>query len=753
VHESLPSAAEIAALPADGGDEFNRLIHSASPYLRQHARNPVDWYPWGEEAFARARALDRPIFLSIGYSTCHWCHVMARESFEDPAVAALLDEGFVAVKVDREERPDVDEIYMKTTQLVTGHGGWPNSLWLTPDLRPWYAGTYFPPADRPGRTGFPNLLRHLVRIWREQRAEVEEQANRLAEAVREACGGIEEGAAGAAPGRADVERLLHELRRTYDAVHGGFGSAPKFPPHGSLRILAAEVADSGDEELRGMLASTLDAMLRGGIHDQIGGGFHRYSTDREWLLPHFEKMLYDNAQLLSVLARADRLGVPGASAAAEGIVAWAEREMSAPSGGFFAALDADSEGEEGKCYLWTPAQVDEVLGRARGERFRRAYDVTAEGNFRDEATGERPGTSVPRLLRPLAEVARAEGIPLDALEEELAASRVDLLAARRRRVPPHLDDKVITSWCALFAGALAEAGELLGRPEWVARAERAVEFLVERHRRDGVLVRSSRDGALGPPAFLEDHAALALACLDLAAAGGGERWLAEARRLAAALRERFAHPAGGFYDAAEEHDHLLVRPRDPYDPALPSGNGLAAALFHRLARRFGDAEADAVAEGTLRALAPAMRRAPRGTESLLETVRARAATTASRMGEGGAVRVPWRDGRVRLSLSRLVTAPGGTLEVELDGRFGIEGTWKHGKGAEGPEVRLLAPAGARFRESSRDGQGVRGRIELPATLATGPQSIRFEWRGEPCRAELCLPPVELALEIAVVVER
>jgi hypothetical protein len=279
-----------------------------------------------------------------------------------------------------------------------------------------------------------------------------------------------------------------------------------------------------------------------------------------------------------------------------------------------------------------------------------------------------------------------------------------------------------------------------------------VRFLVERHVRKGVLVRSSRDGVLGPPAFLEDYAALAHACLDLAAAAGEERWLADARRLATELRERFAHPAGGFYDAAEDHDHLLVRPRDPFDPALPSGNGLAAALFHRLARRFGDAEADAIAEGTLRALAPAMRRAPRGTESLLETVRTRAATTGSRVGEGGAVRVGWREGRVRLSLSRLVASAGGSLEVELDGRFGIGGALKHGRGAAGAQIRLTAPAGAKFVETERESAAVRGRIELPKTIAAGPQLIRFEWRGEPCRAEMCLPPEELVLEIAVVVQ-
>ncbi len=759
-HAPLPTKAEIAALPADGGPEFNRLIFEASPYLRQHARNPVDWHPWGEEAFSLARELDRPIFLSVGYSTCHWCHVMERESFESPGLAAQINESFIAIKVDREERPDVDEIHMKATQMMTGQGGWPNSVWLTPDLRPWYAGTYFPPEDSPGRTGFGTLLGHLVRIWREQRSEVEEQAKQLTTAVTEACSGG--GAADPnadAPGRADLDRLLHELRRTFDPNFGGFGGAPKFPPHGSLRILAAEVvAGNGSTtdlaELRSMLVSTLEALRSGGIHDQLGGGFHRYSTDREWLLPHFEKMLYDNAQLLSVFARAEHAQVEGVRAPAAGIVRWVEREMTAPEGGFYAALDADSEGVEGKCYLWTPLEVTALLGGERGKRFCLAYDITEDGNFTDEATGEHPGTSVPRVIRPLAEIAEESGLTVATLEIELAEDRDRLLEVRNTRIQPHLDDKVITSWCALFAGALAEAGACFSHPEWIESARRAVEFLLDHHVVEGQLHRSSREGVLGPLAFLEDHAALGLACLDLEAAGaqsagGAARFREEARQLATRIVERFTYPGGGFYDAAEDHDHLLVRPRDPFDPAMPSGNGLAARLFHRLSILDNDEKSGEIADRSLRAFASAMRRAPRGTESLLEVVSARAESPEVSPEEGGTISEAWAEGRVRVKLDRLVVGPGESIACSIDASFDQGGRWQSG-GNEGPAVTISGD-GFSWRELSRSASAVSGEILVAKGISPGPHVLTFSLSGEPCRRELCLAPVSLELAAPVLV--
>ncbi|MGA1534599.1 MAG: thioredoxin domain-containing protein [Planctomycetota bacterium] len=764
--QPLPSSEELRALPADGGEEFNRLVFESSPYLRQHARNPVDWYPWGDEAFARARELDRPIFLSVGYSTCHWCHVMERESFESPGIAELLGQHFVAIKVDREERPDVDEIHMKVTQMMTGHGGWPNSVWLTPDLRPWYAGTYFPPEDRPGRSGFPTVLRHLARLWREQREEIEEQATKVSEAVIDACSATS-GADGRTPDRSDVDRLLDELRRTFDPRLGGFGGAPKFPPHGSLRILAHELAartdgeDAGSGEtahLREMLETTIGAMIRGGIHDQIGGGFHRYSTDREWRLPHFEKMLYDNAQLLSVFARAERLGVSGVREAAEGIVAWVEREMTSPDGTFHAALDADSEGVEGKCYLWTPEEVDAVLGAARGERFRRAYDITPDGNFTDEATGERPGSSIPRRVVPLVELAVEFGVEPEALTRELAESRAALLPVRDRRIQPHLDDKVITSWAALFAGALAEAGAVFERPEWRERARAAVDRLLQDHQPHGVLLRSTREGVHGPRGFLEDHAALGLACLDVEAATGEVRYREHARELADRIVLLFRNPDGGFFDAAAEHDHLLTRPCDPFDPAIPSGNGLAARLFQRLSALDDDPARVEVVEDSLRAFADAVLRAPRGTESLLEVVQTRsfltpAPSSAPAAVDGGAVRVPWGEGAVRAVVGRLDPCAGETIAWALDGAFDGSsqggGRWSApGSEAEGAEVTVeIEGVDLTATVTMRTATAVGGTLRIDRETPPGLHLLRFRWRGLPCREELCLPEVDLAIEV------
>ncbi len=762
-HEALPDGPELESLPKDGGSQFNRLVFESSPYLRQHAANPVDWYPWGDEAFARARELDRPIFLSVGYSTCHWCHVMERESFENKEIAQLLSDHFVAVKVDREERPDVDEIYMKSTQLMTGQGGWPNSVWLTPDRKPWYAGTYFPPEDLPGRNGFKTVLRHLDRVWREERAQVDEQADRLVEAVRGACGGGEEvdRKSDSVPGLPDVDRWLHELQRTFDRQYGGFGGAPKFPPHGTLRILLEIVAEEdtaqspnqpqSNSEAREMLTRTVDALCRGGIHDQIGGGFHRYSTDREWLLPHFEKMLYDNAQLLAVLGRAAHQGIQGARTAAEGIVSWVEREMLSPEGGVYAALDADSEGVEGKCYLWTPEEVLAVLGEDRGRRFCRAYDISEDGNFVEEATRERPGSSVPRQLHTLEESAQALGVELADFQEELVQSRLELLAIRSERIAPHRDDKVVTSWAAMFAGALAEAGTLLGKSQWVTRAQEILRFLHRVHVVEGALHRSSRGEVLGPLGFLEDYAALGLACLDIESATGDAEWRSKARRCAAQITERFAHPTGGFYDAAEDHDHLILRPRDPFDPAMPSGNGLAAQLFHRLYILEEDPVDGQIVENSLRTFAEALQRAPRGTESLLEVVRSRALIDRPGAPEGGVVAVPWNHGSIQVRLSQLTVERGESVDVQLDGAFGVSGRWQNAQGDQGPAVTCVEATGLEWSETAREASMVRGTLQVPTHQEPGPTQVTLRWRGTPCRAELCMPEVDVEVAFAILV--
>jgi len=599
---SLPGPEEIAQLPADGGPGYNRLIFEHSPYLLQHARNPVDWYPWGEEALARARREDKPIFLSIGYSTCHWCHVMERESFENETIAEVLNDNYVCIKVDREERPDLDGLYMKATQMMTGRGGWPNSLWLTPEGEPWFAGTYFPPGDADGRPGFRTLLLKLADAWKTRRPDVQDQAGRIVEALGRMGKGGEPGLID----RALLDRAFENLRENFDAERGGFGGAPKFPPHGAFSLIFAEYERAGDRELLKMATATLGAMIEGGIHDQVGGGFHRYSTDARWFLPHFEKMLYDNAQLLGALAEAYRFDPePRFRRAAEGIVSWLRREMMDPAGGFYSALDADSEGEEGKYYLWTRDELVEALGE-EGPWFAELCGATGEGNYREEASGKGSGVNI--LYLP-------GGEPEDPARFEALGAK--LLARRAGRVPPARDDKVLTSWNALTISGLVSAAGAFGHPEYLELAEGAADFLLRELRRDGRLRRSWRAGDAGPPAYLDDDAFLAWALLDLFEATGRSRWKEASIELADDLLARFEDVGGGFYFSAEGHDDLLLRSMDPYDHALPSGNGVAARLLLRLTRLTGDPHWRSRAEACLARFAVQMDQSPRGTESLL----------------------------------------------------------------------------------------------------------------------------------------
>ncbi|RJP19769.1 MAG: DUF255 domain-containing protein [Candidatus Abyssobacteria bacterium SURF_5] len=614
----MPSAEEIAKLPPDGGPEFNRLIHEKSPYLLQHARNPVDWYPWSEEAFEKARKEDKPIFLSIGYSTCHWCHVMEWDSFEDTEVADILNRYYVCIKVDREERPDIDEVYMNATQLITNRGGWPNSVWLLPNRKPWYAGTFFPREDVQGRPGFKTILLSLAEFWQRRRQDVNRQADQLADVMERIMQAKNIEPIGE-PSREMVTQAVRELRDAFDQEHGGFGDAPKFPPHTGLDLLFYEYRRTEDDYLLHMITRTLDGMAQGGIHDHLGGGFHRYSTDAEWLLPHFEKMLYDNA----LLARAYVMGFAATGnhdyrEVAAKIFDWISHEMTDKGGGFYSALDADSEGVEGRSYVWTHEEVISALGEREGELFCRVFNVKPEGNFHEEATGKKKDLNVLFRSKTYSQLAEEEGIPEDEFRQRMEDCRRRLLQIRNMRVRPHLDDKVLSGWNGLMIGALAHAGGVLGESGYTRAADRAAKFVLKNMRKDGRLLRSSREGEARIEAYLDDYAFLIDGILDLYEATKTKSWLNEAVRLTEALLDLFHDEVdGGFYFTSKDHEQILTRLRDPLDKALPSGNGVAARVLVRLARLTGEHRYLSSARSCFEGFQPIMGRAPRSTESLL----------------------------------------------------------------------------------------------------------------------------------------
>ncbi len=538
----------------------NRLAHETSPYLLQHKDNPVDWYPWGEEALSRAREEDRPLLLSIGYSACHWCHVMERESFEDSETAALMNARFVAIKLDREERPDLDSIYMEACQAMTGSGGWPLNVFLTPEQVPFYAGTYFPPQPRQGMPSWPQVLEAVAEAWDERRDEIRAGGERVARQLR---GGalLSPSAEPMEPG--ELDHAVETLRSQYDAANGGFGGAPKFPPASALEFLLRR----GETD---MSAGTLRAMASGGMYDQIGGGFARYSVDPYWLVPHFEKMLYDNALLARAylhgwLTTRDELF----REVCEETLDWALREMRGPEGGFYSALDADSEGEEGKFYVWTVDELRQALtGQPDADEAIAWFGATDRGNFE--------GRNIP---------VRGPGRP-----ERRPEWRRILLAARSERVWPGLDDKRLTSWNALMISALAEAGAVLERPDYLDAARTAASFVLDELRDgDGRLLRSWKDGKAKLNAYLEDHGFLLEALLTLYEASFEPRWFGEARALADAMIERFADDEnGGFFETSSDHEQLLARRKDLEDHPIPSGNAAAAYGLLRLGALTGE---------------------------------------------------------------------------------------------------------------------------------------------------------------------
>jgi uncharacterized protein YyaL (SSP411 family) len=587
----------------------NRLANETSPYLLQHAGDPVDWFPWGSEALRRAVHEDRPIFLSIGYSACHWCHVMEHESFEDPGIAAQLNAGFVSIKVDREERPDLDQIYMSAVQMLTGRGGWPMSVFLTPELRPFYGGTYFPPHARMGMPGFDQVLTAVLDAWKNRRAEVLTAAQRLTEqltSMTQLASPVE------APSVAVFASAERELARLFDAREGGFGGAPKFPHAIDLRLLLRLWKRDRKPKTLDMVRLTLDKMAAGGIYDHLGGGFHRYSVDDHWLVPHFEKMLYDNALLASCYTEAfQATGEERYAQVVRETLDYVLREMRDPAGGFRSTQDADSEGVEGKFYVWTPAEIEQVLGADRAEPFCHAYDVSDAGNFEHSNI-----LNLPKSLEQCAQSLQRQPAELAA---ELADSRTQLLAARIKRVPPGLDDKVLVNWNGLMIAALAQAGSALGVPIYIEAAAQAARFILDRMRRDdGRLLHAYRGGKSRFDGYLDDYACLADALVTLYEADFDERWIAEASFLADVILSHFADRArGGFFFTADDHETLVARPAEIQDSSTPSATAMAVTALLRLAKLIGRTDYLDAAHKTLRLFADLMQKHPMAAAQML----------------------------------------------------------------------------------------------------------------------------------------
>jgi uncharacterized protein YyaL (SSP411 family) len=733
----------------------NRLARESSPYLLLHAANPVDWYPWGEDAFEKARREDKPIFLSVGYSTCYWCHVMERESFSDPEIARQLNEGFVAVKLDREERPELDELYMNATQLLTRSGGWPNSLFLTHDLKPFYAGTYFPPDDRYGRPGFPRVLAAVREAWSARRESVLEQADVVASAMREQMAAT---AGPRLPSEDVAEVTQSQLARRFDSVHGGFGGAPKFPSPANLFFLL-ERAEAGDAAAREMLVVTLDRMARGGIQDQLGGGFHRYSTDAEWLIPHFEKMLYDNAALAALYAAAAPLAPErGFERVARATLDFVLAELTGPDGGFLSAIDAETDGHEGAYYAWTREELEAALDPESFRLLGLVYGFDGAANFE----GDRYVLHLPLSLEARA---LAMDLTLEELLRRLEPGRQALLAARSRRPRPLVDDKVLADWNGLMIAAMAEAGRRLEEPRYVAAASRAAALVLTQLRspESGELRHAFRLGQAKVPALLDDYAFLVEGLLALQRASGETRWLDEARRLLEEQERRLADAAGGYF-AAEGGPRLLFRSKPAFDGAVASGNGIAALNLLELGARTGEPGFEERARRVVSAFGEAIDQLPLAHVSLVRA--------AARLGGGAsAPREPRpASGSLGREARELVQARGWLEGEERAGwrPFVVELTIGEGwhvnanpagqpflvplvlSGAAGSVRRLAYPEATPLPASlaPEPVPTYSGRIEVRGEVAVagGPPVLSLTYQA--CDASRCLPPATLEVALA-----
>jgi uncharacterized protein YyaL (SSP411 family) len=579
----------------------NHLAAETSPYLRQHARNPVDWYPWGPEALTRARELGRPIFLSIGYSACHWCHVMEHESFENEEIARILNDNFVSIKVDREERPDLDQIYMTSVQALTGQGGWPMSVFLTPDLKPFTGGTYFPPDDRYGRPGFKRVLLTVAEWWKNRRVDIEQGAAQVTEIVRTS-GGLPPGDADA--GEEVLRQAVAGLARSFDSRNGGFGEAPKFPRPMDIRLLLRAWKRFSDADALHMARFTLDRMAMGGIYDHLGGGFARYSTDERWLVPHFEKMLYDNALLTVAYCEAFRAtGDPLYRNVVEETLAWVQREMTSPEGPFYSTLDADSEGVEGKFYVWTANEIEQLLGKGDAEVFSSVYGVEPEGNWRDPHGHGPVNANILHRVKTLEQSAKLLKLSETDLHQLLSRGRVKLLTQRDGRIRPGRDDKSLTAWNGLMIAGFAEAERTLGNPAYAEVAGKAAEFILTKMRTaDGRLLRTwSAGSAPKLNAYLEDYAFLIDGLVSLYEATYAPRWITSALELASLMVDQFWDSAdGGFFFTGRDHEALIARNKDPHDNATPSGNAVAVTALLKLVKLTGRDDLADKAEATLK---------------------------------------------------------------------------------------------------------------------------------------------------------